>query len=117
MSRLPTVGSHAPAFTLRGDRNQEYPFPAATDAQAELLVFLKHDCATCSMIVPVVEHLYQATERSDLRILAISQSSGDDTAAFLKQNRLTFPTALDVDLTVSDHYLSLIHISEPTRPY
>ena len=104
MSRLPTVGSHAPAFTLRGDRNQEYPFPAATDAQAELLIFLKHDCATCSMIVPVVEHLYQATERSDLRVLAVSQSSGDDTAAFLKQNRLTFPTALDVDLTVSDHY-------------
>ena len=59
MSTLPESGTTAPTFTLSDNETQPHWFPSAGGAVAELLFFVKHDCATCAMVSPIVEQLHQ----------------------------------------------------------
>ena len=104
MSTLPAVGSTAPPFTLSHGETQRHQFPSAVDDRVQLLFFLKHDCATCTMVTPVVEQLHQALGSAGLRVLAVSQSGPDDTSSFMSRCHATFLTVLDADLEVSDRY-------------
>ena len=104
MSTRPESGETAPTFTLRDIEAQSHRFPLAADAVAELLFFVKHDCATCAMVTPLVEQLHQSTAAGGLRVLGVSQSSSDETNGFLTHGGVTFPTVLDHELEVSDRY-------------
>ena len=104
MSTLPESGATAPTFTLSDNETQPHRFPSAGGAVAELLFFVKHDCATCAMVAPVIEQLHQLMAAGGLRVLGVSQSDPDETTAFLERSDVTFPTVLDQELEVSDRY-------------
>ena len=104
MSTLPAAGAPAPPFTLADAAGRRLAFGDRSDHAATLLFFLKHDCATCELTAPVVERIARALSASGLDIVAISQSSGADTAAFAARHGLSFTTVLDGELDVSDAY-------------
>ena len=104
MSTLPAAGAPAPPFTLADAAGRRLAFGDQSDRAATLLFFLKHDCATCELTAPVVERIARALSASGLDVVAISQSSGADTAAFAARHGLSFTTVLDGELDVSDAY-------------
>ncbi len=104
MSTLPALGAMSPSFVLADIEGEERRFPGATNASARLLVFVKHDCATCELVAPLVGCLDRALASAGLQTVAISQSDTNDTAAFMSGASCAFPTALDETLDVSDRY-------------
>ena len=104
MSTLPAPGTSAPPFELAGSDERPLPFPGESSEPATLLLFVKHDCATCSLIAPLVGRLYNTLERHGLRTITVSQSDVAETRGFVERAGLTTPTVFDTDLDVSDRY-------------
>ncbi len=104
MSTLPAPGTSAPPFELAGPDERPLPFPGESSGPATLLFFVKHDCATCSLVAPLVEQLHRTLERHGLRTITVSQSDGAETGGFVERAGLTTPTVFDADLDVSDRY-------------
>ena len=106
MSNLPAAGAVAPPFTLRDAAGAPHAFgsPDGSSSAATLLFFFKHDCATCDLTAPVIERIHRGLSGSGLRLLGISQDDARLTGTFAERHDLTFPCALDADLTVSENY-------------
>ena len=104
VTALPKPGTPAPPFELAGLDGPALVFPGAASARATLLFFVKHDCATCALVAPVVEELHRTLGSHGLRTVAVSQSDARETREFLTANELSMPAVLDVDLDVSDQY-------------
>lgn len=105
MSTLPAAGSQAPEFTLHDAAGEPYGFgQQAAAAQATLLFFIKHDCATCGLTAPAVERVARALSEAGLAVVAVSQSGAADTAAFAERHGLSCTTLQDVELDVSAEY-------------
>ena len=104
MSNLPAAGAPAPPFTLADTAGRRVAFGADSPHPATLLFFLKHDCATCGLTAPAVARMARALSPAGLHVLAVSQSSAADTAAFAERHGLAFTTLLDNELDVSADY-------------
>ncbi len=106
MSNLPAAGAVAPPFTLRDAAGAPHAFgsPDGARSAVTLLFFFKHDCATCDLTAPVIERIHRGLSGSGLRLLGISQDDVRLTGTFAERHGLTFPCALDADLSVSDTY-------------
>ena len=48
-----------PAFSLKDANGADHAFPAAG---ASILCFVKEDCPTCNLVMPLIEALHQAPE-------------------------------------------------------
>ncbi len=101
-------GDVAPAWTLPDALGREHRFPAPAGAAPgpalELLVFWKHNCATCELVLPLVERLHRALADRGLRTCGIAQSAPADAAAFVARHGLGFPQLDDSACTVSANY-------------
>ena len=93
----------APAFSLSTGNNQVVAFGGG-DAVPTLLVFFKHDCATCDLTLPLVERLHTALSAEGLRVVGISQDAVAHTSDVVARHHLSFTVALDGDLEVSADY-------------
>ena len=104
MSTLPAAGAPAPPFSLADAAGQRLEFGGASPHPATLLFFIKHDCATCGLTAPAVERVARALSPSGLAVVAVSQSSAADTAAFAERHGLSFTVVLDDELDASAEY-------------
>jgi len=90
------IKSQAPAFDLESAQGASHSFPSG---QNTLICFIKEDCPTCKLIVPILEQLHQ----KQLLILAIGQTK-DGNDRLIKEFDLTMPILDDSDLKVSFAY-------------
>src|ERR1700690_2935859 len=107
MAALP-AGTKAPDFTLpivlnrnnnRNNNNNkkdggEFSLQAALQPGPVLAAFFKVSCPPCQYTFPYLERMHQA-HGGKIAIVGISQNDQRDTAAFLKEYGVTFPTLLD----------------------
>lgn len=89
---LPTK-SQAPAFSLNDQSATEIALP---DSEPVILCFVKQDCPTCQLVMPVLQSLYS----QDARIIAIGQTA-DGNQQMLEEYQLTMPLLDDSKLKVS----------------
>ena len=93
----------APPFELTDLECTRQRFPAG-NAAVELLVFWKHDCATCELTLPFVERLRAALGGAGLRVRGVCQSGPADARAFGARHGLGFPILDDSECVVSADY-------------
>jgi len=90
------IKSQAPAFNLESAEGTSFSFPSD---QSTLICFIKEDCPTCKLIVPILQQLHQ----KQLLLLAIGQTK-DGNDRLIKEFDLTMPLLDDSDLKVSFAY-------------
>jgi hypothetical protein len=91
--------SSLPEFTLLDGSGSEHKFP--TDRTA-LLCFVKEDCPTCGITMPLIEAVYRAFGKS-VDVLAIGQDrEGNDK--LVERHHITAPMLDDSALKVSFAY-------------
>lgn len=90
-----SAGRAAPEFTLETMDGGNFNLRDALSRGPVLAVFFKISCPVCQFTLPYVERLYQAYRGKNVSIVAISQNSRGDTAAFMRQYKLTLPVLLD----------------------
>src|ERR1700675_1236673 len=102
MAALP-AGTKAPDFSLpalsggrdSGKDGDKFSLQSALQQGPVLAVFFKVSCPTCQYAFPYLERLHNAHGDKRVTIVGISQNDQRDTAAFLKEYGVTFPTLLD----------------------
>ena len=60
-----------------------------------LAAFFKVSCPVCQYTFPFLERIHKAHGDKKITVVGISQNNQRDTAAFLKEYGVTFPTLLD----------------------
>jgi peroxiredoxin len=93
MSALPS-GMKAPDFSLPDTNGGTFSLLAALKQGPVLAAFFKVSCPTCQYTFPFLERIYKS-QGGKITIVGISQNNQRDTAAFLKEYGVTFPTLLD----------------------
>ncbi len=104
MSRLPNPSDSAYPFTLTDITGTTQSFERESDDSPTLLFFFKHDCATCELTAPLVQHIHNELSGNGLRVIGISQDTAEDTATFVREYDLTFTITLDAELDCSAEY-------------
>jgi peroxiredoxin len=98
MAALP-AGSKAPDFSLPAvfsDKDGgKFSLHAALQRGPVLAAFFKVSCPTCQYTFPYLERIHKAHGDKNVTIVGISQNNRQDTASFLKEYGITFPTLLD----------------------
>jgi peroxiredoxin len=94
MEALP-AGTKAPDFSLPAVDGGKFSLREALQRGPVLAAFFKVSCPTCQYTFPFLERLHRAHEDKQITIVAISQNNQSETAAFLKEYGVTFPTLLD----------------------
>ncbi len=89
------AGAKAPDFTLPTMGGGSFSLSGALQQGPVLMVFYKISCPVCQFAMPYAERLFQAAEEKNVSVIAVSQDDQKSTAAFMKEYRLTLPTALD----------------------
>ena len=96
---LPAKGGSLPAFSLNDAQGNARSFPNKRPA---LLCFVKEDCPTCGLSMPLIESAHRAFGRT-VEVLAIGQDrAGND--ALVKRHGLTAAMLDDSALKVSFSY-------------
>jgi hypothetical protein len=91
--------SKLPEFALKDLAGQEYKFPSG---RITLLCFVKEDCATCQMTMPIIEAAHEAFA-AKLTVLAIGQDA-EGNARLVEQHHAKVPMLDDSELKVSFGY-------------
>src|SRR5260221_692711 len=96
-----TAGSKEslPAFELRDSRGVAHSFPSD---RAVLLCFVKEDCPTCGLTMPLIEAAAQAF-RGKVDVVAIGQGAAGN-ALLVERHKFTAPMLDDSDLKISYAY-------------
>jgi peroxiredoxin len=102
MAALP-VGTKAPDFSLPSlvgkdgvDKDSDkFSLQAALERGPVLAAFFKVSCPTCQYTFPYLERIHKVHGDKKITVVGISQNNKQDTAAFLKEYGVTFPTLLD----------------------
>ena len=84
------------AFTLSDDQGTAHHFPNHTPT---LLAFVKEDCETCDLTLPLIEAIHQAAG-TGVDVVAIAQGSAD-IPVLRDRHHLTMPMLDDAGLDVS----------------
>lgn len=94
MAALP-AGTKAPEFSLPGVDGSNFSLQAGLQQGPVLVAFFKVSCPTCQYTFPFLERIQQAHGGKKIAIVGISQNNKSETASFLKEYGVTFPTLLD----------------------
>jgi peroxiredoxin len=98
MAALPP-GTKAPDFSLpavfSGKDDGKFSLQAALKQGPVLAAFFKVSCPTCQYAFPYFERIHKAHGGKKIIVVGISQNDQRDTAAFLKEYGVSFPTLLD----------------------
>jgi peroxiredoxin len=90
-----TAGTQAPEISLPALEGSKFSLQAALNQGPVLAAFFKVSCPVCQYAFPYLERLHKAYGNQKITIVGISQNNPRDTAAFLKEYGVTFPTLLD----------------------
>ena len=90
-----TAGTKAPEFSLAALDGSKFSLQEALRQGPVLAAFFKISCPVCQYTYPYLERLHKAYGNQKVTIVGISQDNARDTAAFLKEYGVTFPTLLD----------------------
>lgn len=90
-----STGTLAPDFTLPAMEGKQVSLKDALARGPVLAAFFKISCPICQFALPFLERIYQAYGERNVTIIGISQNETKDTAAFIKEYKLTFPVLLD----------------------
>lgn len=93
------MSAHLPPFALTDESGEEHRFPGGRPA---LLCFVKEDCPTCMLSMPLIESAYTAFGQS-VDVLVITQDE-DGGEALRAAHPLTAPVLHDSALAVSYAY-------------
>jgi peroxiredoxin len=98
MAALP-AGTKAPDFSspavFSGKDGGKFSLQSALKQGPVLAAFFKVSCPVCQYTFPYLERMHKAHGDNRITIVGISQDNQRDTAAFLKEYGVTFPTLLD----------------------
>ena len=99
MAALP-AGNKAPEFSLLDLSGVAFSLKSALEQGPVLAAFFKVSCPTCQYTFPFLERIHRAHADKahagkKITVVGISQNNQRDTAAFLKEFGITFPTLLD----------------------
>jgi peroxiredoxin len=94
MAALP-AGTRAPEFSLPALDGEKFSLQEALRKGPVLAAFFKVSCPVCQYTFPFLERMYRAHGDKKITIVGVSQNDQRDTAAFLKEYGVTFPTLLD----------------------
>jgi peroxiredoxin len=89
------AGSKAPDFELKTIDGKKFSLQAELANGPVVLVFFKVSCPTCQYALPMYERLFKAYGKTGVRLVGVSQNDATETAAFVKEFRITFPVVLD----------------------
>ena len=90
-----TAGTKAPEISLATVDGKPFSLQNALKKGPVLAAFFKVSCPVCQYTFPYLERLHKAHGDQKITIVAISQDDKRNTAAFLKEYGVTFPTLLD----------------------
>lgn len=90
-----SAGTAAPEFTLEKIEGGKFNLREALNRGPVLAVFFKISCPVCQFALPYVERLYQAYKDKNVTVVGVSQNNKGDTAAFMREYKLTLPVLLD----------------------
>ena len=94
MAALP-AGNTAPDFSLPALDGGKFSLQDALKKGPVLAAFFKVSCPVCQYTFPYLERIYKARGDGNITVVGISQNDRRDTAAFLKEYGVTFPTLID----------------------
>lgn len=90
-----SAGTTAPEFSLPALDGGKFSLQEALRKGPVLAAFFKVSCPVCQYTFPFLERMYRAHGDKKITIVGVSQNDQRDTAAFLKEYGVTFPTLLD----------------------
>jgi peroxiredoxin len=90
-----SAGITAPEFSLPALDGGKFSLQEALRKGPVLAAFFKVSCPVCQYTFPFLERMYKAHGDKKVTIVGVSQNDQRDTAAFLKEYGVTFPTLLD----------------------
>ena len=90
-----TAGTKAPEFELKAMDGKRFVLQDELARGPVVLAFFKVSCPTCQYTFPFLERLYKAYGHKGVTLVGVSQNHAKDTAAFMKEFRITFPVLLD----------------------
>ena len=88
-------GQAAPGFSLKGLDGKSYSLDALREKGPVIAAFFKISCPVCQFTFPFLERLYKRYGTDGVTFLGVSQDDAKATTAFARENRITFPMALD----------------------
>ena len=89
------AGTKAPEVALKTTDGNRFSLQAELARSSVVLIFFKVSCPTCQYALPMFERLHKAYGKKDVTLVGISQNDASETAAFIKEFRITFPVLLD----------------------
>ena len=89
------LGAKAPDFSLKSLDGKRFSLADELARGPVVLAFFKVSCPTCQYAFPFLERLHKAYGHKGVRLVGISQNDAKETAAFIKDFKLTFPVLLD----------------------
>jgi len=89
------LGVKAPDFSLKSLDGKRFTMADELAQGPVVLAFFKVSCPTCQYAFPFYERLHRAYGNQGVRLVGISQNDAKETAAFIKDFKLTFPVLLD----------------------
>ena len=92
---LPVVGGSKPGEKVAERDGNTFSLQSALQHGPVLAAFFKVSCPTCQYTFPFLERIHRAHGGKKITVLGISQNNASETAAFLKEYGITFPTLLD----------------------
>jgi peroxiredoxin len=90
-----TAGTKAPDISLAAIDGTTFSLQNALKKGPVVVAFFKVSCPVCQYTFPYFERVYKAHGGGNITFVAISQDDKRNTAAFLTQYGVTFPTLLD----------------------
>ncbi len=88
------AGTEAPAFALPSMDGQDVSLQDALRRGPVVAAFFKISCPVCQFTFPFLERLHRAY-KGKVTLVGVSQNPKAETAGFLKEYGVTFPTLLD----------------------
>lgn len=89
------AGTKAPDIELKTLDGKKFSLQAELARGPVVLVFFKVSCPTCQYALPMFERLHKAYGQKGVTLVGVSQNDATETAAFVKEFRITFPVLLD----------------------
>jgi peroxiredoxin len=99
-------GSKAPDFSLPTLDGGTFSLSDELKKKPVILAFFKISCPVCQYTFPFLERLHREYGSEKVAMIGVSQDNKNDTAAFMREYGLTFPSLLEDPATymVSNAY-------------
>jgi peroxiredoxin len=89
------AGTKAPEVQLKTTDGKNFSLQQELASGPVVLAFFKASCPTCQYVLPMLERLHKAYAQKGVTLVGVSQNGASETAAFVKEFRLSVPVLLE----------------------